>query len=139
MRRLVVVAMLALAVYVGSDAVVVSPAAEYVITNRVNELRIAWGVPPLATDPELANWARWWAWYMAEHDYFAHSDIGVLLDPWWIVGENVGTGAEPTAIFYAFTESPAHLRNMVDGRFSALGVGAYWDGWRLWVVLIFGG
>jgi hypothetical protein len=57
---------------------------------------------------------------------------------WSVLGENVGVGYSSDSIFNAFMNSPGHRANILDGRFTKTGVGAYWsnDG-RLYVTQIF--
>ena len=77
---------------------------------------------------------------MADTGNFAHSDIGSLLNPWTVVGENIGYGPSVNSIFSALVASPGHYKNMVDPRFTAVGVGAYVDAsGRIWTAHIFGG
>ena len=98
------------------------------------------GRPALTANGELNNYARWWAKYMADHDRFAHSDIGTLLDPWTIVGENIGAGGTVSGIFDALVNSSGHYNNMVESRFIAVGVGVYIDAaGTLWTAHVFAG
>jgi hypothetical protein len=57
---------------------------------------------------------------------------------WSIVGENVGVGYSSEGIFNAFMNSPGHQANILDGRFTKAGLGAYWssDG-RLFITQVF--
>jgi uncharacterized protein YkwD len=115
-------------------------AAEADFAARINGLRASVGKPALAGNGELNNYARWWAKYMADHNSFAHSDIGTLLDPWTIVGENIGAGGNVAGIFGALVNSPGHYNNMVEARFTAVGVGVYIDAsGKLWTAHIFAG
>ena len=71
---------------------------------------------------------------------FAHSDIASLLDPWSTVGENIGYGPSVTSVFNDLVASSGHYNNMVDARFTSVGVGAYVDSTgRIWTAHIFGG
>ena len=115
-------------------------AAESDFASRINGLRASVGKPALAGNGELQNYARWWAKYMAEHNSFAHSDIGTLLNPWTIVGENIGAGGNVAGIFGALVNSPGHYNNMVEARFTAVGVGVYIDAsGKLWTAHVFAG
>jgi uncharacterized protein YkwD len=97
-------------------------------------------VAGLSANGELNNYARWWAKQMADSGNFAHSDIGSLLDPWSVVGENIGYGPSVTSVFNALVNSPGHYNNMVDARFTSVGVGAYLDSaGRIWTAHVFGG
>lgn len=117
-----------------------SAAAETDFASRINGLRASVGVPLLAGNADLNNYARWWAKYMAESDNFTHSNIGSLLGEWSIVGENLGYGPSVQSIFQALANSEGHYKNMVEARFTAVGVGVFLDDTgQLWTVHIFGG
>ena len=117
-----------------------SAAAESDFASRINGLRSSQGLASLAGSGELNNYARWWAKQMADTGNFAHSDIGSLLNPWTVVGENIGYGPSVSSVFNALVASPGHYKNMVDTRFTAVGVGAYVDATgRIWTAHVFGG
>jgi uncharacterized protein YkwD len=117
-----------------------SASAESDFVSRINALRSSVGVAGLAANGELNNYARWWAKQMSDSGNFSHSDIASLLDPWSTVGENIGYGPSVTSVFNALVASPGHYKNMVDARFTSVGVGAYVDSTgRIWTAHIFGG
>jgi len=112
--------------------------AEFIL--KINALRSSVGVAGLAANDELNNYARWWAKQMADSGNFSHSDIASLLDPWSTVGENLGYGPSVTSVFNALVASTGHYNNMVDPRFTSVGVGAYVDSTgRIWTAHVFGG
>jgi uncharacterized protein YkwD len=117
-----------------------SAPAESEFISKINALRASVGVPGLAANGELNNYARWWAKQMADSGNFSHSDIASLLDPWSTVGENIGYGPSVTSVFNALVASTGHYNNMVDPRFTSVGVGAYVDSTgRIWTAHVFGG
>lgn len=117
-----------------------SQAAETDFASRINALRASVDAAPLAGNADLNNYARWWARYMAESDNFTHSDIGSLLGEWSIVGENIGYGPSVQSIFQALVNSSGHYNNMVESRFTAVGVGVFVDATgQLWTAHVFGG
>lgn len=117
-----------------------SASAESEFASKINALRSSVGVAGLAANGELNNYARWWAKQMADSGNFSHSDIASLLDPWTTVGENLGYGPSVTSVFNALVASAGHYQNMVDPRFTSVGVGAYVDSTgRIWTAHIFGG
>ncbi|HEY7564719.1 MAG TPA: CAP domain-containing protein [Acidimicrobiia bacterium] len=98
------------------------------------------GAAPLAGNADLNNYARWWAREMAVSGNFAHSDIGSLLGPWSIVGENIGYGPAVETVFQALVNSSGHYNNMVDTRFTSVGVGVFVDtSGRIWTAHVFAG
>ncbi len=114
--------------------------AEADFAGRINGLRASVGKPALAGNAELNNYARWWAKYMADNNSFAHSDIGTLLNPWTIVGENIGAGGNVSGIFGALVNSTGHYNNMVEARFTSVGIGVYIDAsGKLWTAHVFAG
>lgn len=117
-----------------------SAPAESEFISKINALRSSVGVAGLAANAELNNYARWWAKQMADSGNFSHSDIASLLDPWSTVGENLGYGPSVTSVFNALVASSGHYNNMVDPRFTSVGVGAYVDSiGRIWTAHVFGG
>ena len=117
-----------------------SAAAESEFISKINGLRASVGVAGLSANGELNNYARWWAKQMADSGNFSHSDIGSLLNPWSVVGENIGYGPSVTTVFNALVNSSGHYKNMVDARFTSVGVGAYVDATgRIWTAHVFGG
>ena len=117
-----------------------SASAESEFLSSINGLRSSKGLAGLASNGELNNYARWWAKQMADTGNFAHSNIASLLNPWTVVGENIGYGPSVSAVFNALVASPGHYANMVDTRFTSVGVGAYVDSaGRIWTVHVFGG
>ena len=77
---------------------------------------------------------------MADNNSFAHSSIGSLLNPWTIVGENIAAGGTVSGLFNALVNSPGHYKNMVESRFTALGVGVYVDpSGKIWTTHVFAG
>ena len=117
-----------------------SAPAESDFVSRINGLRSSVGLPGLAANGELNNYARWWAKQMADSGNFSHSNIASLLDPWSTVGENIGYGPSVNSVFNALVASAGHYKNMVDPRFGSVGVGAYVDSTgRIWTAHVFGG
>ncbi len=117
-----------------------SAPAESDFISKINALRSSVGVAGLAPNAELNNYARWWTKQMADSGNFSHSDIGSLFDPWSTVGENIGYGPSVTSVFNALVASTGHYNNMVDPRFTSVGVGAYVDSiGRIWTAHVFGG
>jgi len=125
--------------------------AERELIDETDVSRGADGDPPLAVDPALTAVARWRSRDMVERGYFSHDipDVGSVfhtLDTngycYTVAGENIGwdidaDGEAPAAIYAMFLASPGHRRNILDGRWEAIGVGAFKaaDGRKMWTVL----
>lgn len=93
-------------------------------------------VPALRTSARLAAAAHTYARRMAALRFFGHADKVTGAGPGWratnagyswsVVGENLAADY-PTAraVVRAWRRSPAHCRNMMDGRWKHIGVGWY--------------
>jgi uncharacterized protein YkwD len=88
-----------------------------------NAARAAVGVDPVSRDPDLEAHARAHVKSMAVRGRIYHSDIVSLLGPWWMIGENVGSGPNAQAIETAYERSPSHYENIKDPLFKYVGVG----------------
>ena len=111
----------------------VSDQAQFV--NDINAARVAVGAPPLVVDNQLTNLALYWANKMGSTNFLAHNPNLAQMGPpgWSILGENVGVGPSEQSLNAAFTASPHHYENMVDTRFSTIGVGEVQANGKLWV------
>lgn len=108
-----------------------SPGAlEADFVGRINALRTSKGLNALVVDPQLTALARSWAQTMAAEGRIFHASSlssGVSAN-WTKLGENVGTGGEIGSLFQAFVDSPSHYANLVDPKFTHLGVGVVVSG-----------
>ena len=107
--------------------------AEADFTARINALRASKGLAPLAVDAELVREARSWASNMAGQGRIFHTSNlsnGITAD-WVKLGENVGVGADVAVLFQAFLDSPTHYANLVDPKYSTVGVGVVVSGDRI--------
>jgi hypothetical protein len=100
---------------------------EQLFVQLINQTRAEAGLPALEVHSELRTQARSWASSMAASDHLSHSsDITAGISaPWTVLGENVGVHGvhEPEQLFAAFVASASHYKNIVDPRFSYVGVG----------------
>jgi uncharacterized protein YkwD len=120
-------------------AVASSPASgetlnpELQFASRINEARIAAGLPALVVKAKLADQARGWSIKMSEasgenlgracqlsHNPQLAREVPLV---WKTLGENVGCGAgNVDAVHQAFMDSPEHRRNILDPKFDSVGV-----------------
>ncbi len=116
-------------------------ASEQSIVALLNERRAGVGLPPLASDPRLADSARGQVARMIATQVLAHQDLHDDLDQGWsIVGENVGYGPDTLSIHQALVASPGHDANLVHTQYRYVGVGVEVDAnGRMWVSQVFGG
>lgn len=105
----------------------------------MNNLRGAAGLPALAWDPMLAEEASLRSTYMAYDEQLAHtSNLADLLAAYLAVGENVGAGPTAPLVAAAFIASPEHRANILDPRFSTVGISVLDGGGLLWAAEDFG-
>ena len=108
--------------------------------SLVNEARAQKGIAPLAVDGELTALARGWANHQADggcglkedgsprnicHANPLSNGVGAN---WNRLGENVGYGGDVDSVMRAFINSPSHYDNLMDARFTRIGVGVVWRG-----------
>ena len=112
--------------------------------DRTNGLRSSHGLPALHEHGQLTDKAEAWAQHMARTGRLAHSDLSAGLEglAWRALGENVGMST-PTAdtlrtIHEKLAASPTHRANLLNARFTHMGVGVATspDG-RVWVAQVF--
>ncbi|HKV45835.1 MAG TPA: CAP domain-containing protein [bacterium] len=108
------------------------PDGELRLLDLLNQTRLQAGLRPLMMGGSLRFVARAHSRDMAIHGYFGHESFGGesfidrmvgIVRGGTFVGENVtivGTVEEAHA---AFCASPDHLRNMLDPRFTQIGIG----------------
>ena len=66
--------------------------------------------------------------------------MSVFLDSWMTAGENIAYGPSADAMFDALINSPAHYANIMNGSFSAIGIGVVQGaGGTLWTSHVFAG
>lgn len=117
-------------------------AVEQRLLASANTERGALGAPRLSTHDELTALAREHAARMARDGRIYHSEdlfasVGSLGAG--VLGENVGTGCSADQLHAAFMSSPEHRANVVDGRFTRVGMAAASnDDGVLYVVQAFG-
>ena len=93
----------------------------------INALRAAHGLGALAVNSSLVSMADGWAVHLAGVGSLSHNPnlAGEAPAGWRLLGENVGVGGGVASLQAAFTASPEHFANMVDPKFSEIGVGVY--------------
>ncbi|HVE93495.1 MAG TPA: CAP domain-containing protein [Acidimicrobiales bacterium] len=103
-----------------------SPGDESAFVSAINRIRADRGLGSLRVDGELAGIARNWSYRMAADGAISHRpDLreGVSSN-WTSLGENVGVGPSVSDLMNAFVNSPGHYKNIVEPKFTHIGVGA---------------
>ncbi|GII23736.1 CAP domain-containing protein [Planosporangium mesophilum] len=117
--------------------------AESLLLTLVNQARATVNCVALTVDPRLAAAARAHSADMADRRYFAHDTpdgvgVGTRVTnagyQWSAVGENIAKGQQDaTAVLRAWLNSPGHRANILNCRYTNIGIGlAYQDGTPLW-------
>jgi hypothetical protein len=107
------------------EQVAPAPSESSQFVAAINQLRASKGLGQLTVDSNLSSIAQNWAVNMGSQDSIFHrSDLseGVTID-WTRLGENVGEGPTVNDLMNAFINSPHHYENLVDPRFTRIGVG----------------
>lgn len=112
---------------------------------QTNAKRADAGLPALVSDPALDAAAAEWARHLAASCTFTHSSSTwrssrVAASGWVATGENIAAGqADATAVVTSWMNSTGHKANILDRRYTGLGVGyATGSCYRTYWVQIFG-
>jgi uncharacterized protein YkwD len=99
-----------------------------------NNARKNHGLKPFCVHPALKKAARAHSKDMIQRDYFSHQTKGSNEGAcarirrfgyaWSSCGENIGYNATPDGMFRSWMHSSIHRRNILDGRFREIGIGA---------------
>jgi hypothetical protein len=131
--------LLALAV-LAATAVGTVPAAASTgsVLAGVNAARAASGLPALQVRGDLSAVAAGWSRQMAASWDLAHNPgLGGQVSGWDLLGENVGYGPDPATVQRAFMNSASHRQNVLEPRFTEIGVAVVTAGDRVWVTQVF--
>jgi uncharacterized protein YkwD len=109
------------------------------VVGLTNDVRAWNGLAPLQSDVYLAGVAADWASHLAWNGYLAHNpDLPYQVEGWWVLGENVGRGWSVEAIHQAWLNSWYHYLNVVEPRYTHIGVGvSYGEDGRVYIVQVF--
>ncbi len=130
------------------------------LLEHVNHLRDSLGLSPLKPDPVLSEAAADHAFYMKEEDLLTHFQltfgketpserVAIYHGNRTYVGENVAlvplhmhdkttdSQALADSLFKAWFNSPEHYANMVDPRYTRMGLAYRADGKRAWAAQVF--
>lgn len=104
----------------------------------LNQERASHGVAPLHMSADLIRVAYSWAEEMARTGVLRHNPrLESEVPNWWVVGENVGDGPDMQDLEQAFWNSPEHRSNILDSRFTDVGVGAVRKNGVIWIAVVF--
>lgn len=143
MRRLLVLvigSVLVLHGVVGASAAEVGdgPGAEGEFTALIGQERAARGLGGLTTSAELVDVARRHAARMAADKDLRHNpNLQSEVQNWEVLGENVGRGPSVESIHRAFMDSESHRAQILEPRYTEVGVGVVWSDGEIWVAQVF--
>jgi len=115
------------------------------VIAAMNRDRAAAGVAPLCANSQLVGFAGSWAGWIAQNQSLTHQDLNALLaqTSFSTMGENIAGGGgldTADAIEQLWMNSAPHRANILNGSFSAVGVGvAYSSDGQAWIVADFAG
>jgi uncharacterized protein YkwD len=106
-------------------------ATERSFLSAINAVRVAHGVGPLRPQGNLVRAARAHSVDMVDNDYFAHGVFWKRLAEYGVrgrdLGENLAWNSTPAnavgTLVHAWLESPDHRANLLNGKFTEVGVG----------------
>lgn len=128
----------ALVLAVGSLLAACMNTQQQVAHDLVNGARSGAGLPTLAVDPVAQTKAQAWADHLADINALEHSRLSDGMDAGWRrLAENVGYGSSIDEVQQQFMGSSIHRDNVLDRRFTHLGVGVANGHGRTFVVLVF--
>lgn len=110
--------------------------------GKVNFKRAQTEVPKLKLDPELSKVARTHSRAMERKGAPFHSSreqLSTRITNWKILAENVGAGFTVKSVWRKMLEGPFHENNLIDTRFTFMGVGVTKDRAKKYITIVFEG
>jgi hypothetical protein len=125
--RWVVALSLTVTALVGSAAfassALASPAGD--LATATNSARVSAGLPALTENAQLDAVAQAWANKLAAAGVLSHNPaVRTQVTNWTVLGENVGMAGDVPTVQNAFMHSPEHKANILDPRYTQMGVGS---------------
>lgn len=115
-----------------------SPGDEARFLSLTNGARAQAGAPALRTAVDLVAFARHHSDEMAASGRLYHSsDLEGGVRGWEAVAENVGRGSSVDYVHQLFMQSATHRHNIVNPRYTEVGIGVTWRGDTLYVTEVF--
>jgi hypothetical protein len=100
-----------------------SPAGD--LATATNTARVSAGLAPLTVNAQLNAVAQAWANKLAAAGTLSHNPgLRTQVTNWNVLGENVGMAGDVPTVQNAFMHSPEHKANILDPRYTQMGVGS---------------
>lgn len=108
------------------------------LIDLINEERADLGLNQLKRHSDLDEGAQAQAQAVADAGYLFHNpDLGDVTSGWEMMGENVGYAGSIASVHEALMASPGHRDNILNARYSHLGVGVVVSDGSVWVAEVF--
>ena len=118
---LIVTALAGSAAFAGAASA--SPAGD--LAAATNTARASAGLAPLSVNAQLSAVAQAWANKLAAANVLSHNPaLQAQVSNWTVLGENVGMAGDVPTVQAAFMASPHHKANILDPRYTQMGVGS---------------
>jgi len=118
---LIVTALAGSAAFAGAASA--SPAGD--LATATNTARASAGLAPLSVNAQLSAVAQAWANKLAAANVLSHNPaLQAQVSNWTVLGENVGMAGDVPTVQAAFMASPHHKANILDPRYTQMGVGS---------------
>lgn len=122
----------------GFGATASTTSDESYFVSHINAERTNRGLRSLTVAQDLVDVARYWSGQMASAGAISHDpNLSNEVGNWTMLGDNVGRGPTAGDIHHAFMDSPAHRDNILDSRFTHVGVGVVDAGDKIYVTEVF--
>lgn len=127
--------------FIGQPAPAVAQAAgdlEAAFAARVTAERRGVGRGALPADQDLVAVARAHSAELASSNRLYHNTLlGKQVQAWQLVAENIGMGSSVEQVHEALMASPGHRANIIDARFTGIGIGVVQVNGSMWVTQVF--
>ena len=95
------------------------------LAAATNTSRVSAGLAPLTVNAQLSAVAQAWANKLAAAGVLSHNpSLQAQVSNWTVLGENVGMAGDVPTVQAAFMASPHHKANILDPRYTQMGVGS---------------
>jgi hypothetical protein len=122
----------------GLGATASTTSDESYFVSHINAERANRGLNSLSVAQDLVAVARQWSAQMASDGAISHDpNLPNEVSNWTVLGDNVGRGATAADLHRAFMDSPSHRDNILDSRFTHVGIGVVDAGDKIYVTEVF--
>ena len=113
-----------------------SDAAAAQSLNLLNQIRAAYGAGPVTYDAGMSAQALGWSQEMSRSG-FRHSSLGYAENIAWHSSASMSPTQAATTLHDMWVDSPGHFRNMIDPRWTKVGIGLHVGGSGWWGTHVF--